>query len=648
MTKPTRAAAAQPGDARWSKFDGSLLAALATGFRGYATGGPGVPTLSIGLTIRVGDGHTAETIRSRLATLFAREGRLTSSHLQDLAQLGRAHLTADVTQAQFLLLADAPFVSEVELCANFAPYRPVPRLVADPASASAPAAPLRSAKTRIVGLIDHGCPFAHHALRTAAGQTSVFAIWDQDPVPDFPAQQCTMPAGFGYGRQVDGATLNGWIAASTSGGRIDEELCYRTAGYPVMRSRYTHGSLTVGLLAANWVSPSLRDVGPNPPANPLPNADLVFVQLPRDVPLAPFSGGIARCTIDGLRYMLDCAPDNAEVVVVVDYGSEMGPHDGSSWFEQALDAIVHDALSERNIRLRVVLPSGNSHELRRHAVVFEQAQMHGAPATLGWWIPRANDVPSLAELWFDAGHANFEFTVTPPGAAAPVIRFNAGADTEVKWPAAGQPSCVVICKQVGQQHQVVIQIAPTSRTSAGPSATRSGVWTLGFNAVNNQVAGPVHCYTGWGGRSPGVAQRIWPSRFIASASQAPNVIVTGNGSILGSGCGVAPLVIGGHEKWGDQRRADYSGAGAGRGGTRLGANLVAVTEESPCLPGLLCLGNRSASRVRARGTSFAAPQVAREMAVTGQIPVGHARPLPTGPGTVNKKKPRPDYREPRL
>lgn len=635
---------AQPGDAHWVKFDGALLAALRTGFRGYAPSGPGLSTISVGLTARVDEANPAEAIRQRLAQWFGSQGRLTLAQLRDLDTRGLAYLTADVTRTQLELLANASFVSEIELCANFAPYRPVPRLVADPAAASGPAAPFRSTKGKIIGLIDHGCPFAHQMLRTQAGGTSVFAIWDQDPVPDFPALECTMPAGFEYGRQVDATAMNGWIAAATRSGRIDEDLCYRLAQYPVMRSRYTHGSLVLGLLASNWLSPSLRDVQGN---QALPDADLVFVQLPRDVPLAPARGSIDRCTVDGLRYILDCAPDGAQVVVVVDYGSEMGPHDGTSWFEQAIDELIAGAHADRGIQLEVVFASSNSHELKRHAVVFGSAPTDGASAQLGWAIPKSNDVPTVAELWVQAGGEHLEFTVTPPGAAAPVLRFDASAENALMWPAAGSASCVVVCKKFGPQTMIRVQIAPTSRTDAGPAAARPGVWMLGFNGVQGQAAGPIHCYTDWGGRSPGVAQRIWASRFIAFAGQSGNVDVTGDGSILGSGCGGATRLIGGYEKWGSHRRAEYSGAGAGRG-ARQGADLLAISEESPSLPGLLCLGTHSASRVRARGTSFAAPQVAREIVVSGAMPAGQGRRPGTSPGTVNKTKPRPEYGEPHL
>ena len=42
----------------------------------------------------------------------------------------------------------------------------------------------------------------------------------------------------------------------------------------------------------------------------------------------------------GITVLAEALGRCAEVTVVVDYGSEMGPHDGTSWFEQAVDALV--------------------------------------------------------------------------------------------------------------------------------------------------------------------------------------------------------------------------------------------------------------------------------------------------------------------
>jgi len=179
----------------------------------------------------------------------------------------------------------------------------------------------------------------------------------------------------------------------------------------------------------------------------------------------------------------------------------------------------------------------------------------------------------------------------------------------------------------------------------------TGAWRIG---LKYQVASaqPVHLYTCWGGRNPGLPQRLQPTRFIVPKGMN-GVRVTGTGSLLGSGCGQTTLMAGGYERWIRLARAEYSGGGAARGGKRavlapsgkVGADWLAATDEYPSLPGLLCIGTRSAALIRAQGTSFAAPQAARKLSA-GVLAVfpAPAQALPQG----SVQKPRDEYFEPRI
>ncbi|MDO8449893.1 MAG: hypothetical protein Q7T10_13935 [Rhodoferax sp.] len=637
-----------------AKLDPYLLAAISTGFADYSLGLGDTSTVAIGFKVVATPTQGAEDVEHELGRLFASTGheRLTTAHLGSLVQTGCAYLTANVSFDLLRQLAAAAVVTEIQLCANLAPNRPVPRLVADQTGKSASRSPLRAAKDKILGLIDHGCPFAHRAF-LAAGKTRVFAIWDQDELPDFPVKMGSIPSGYGYGRQVGADSLNQFIRDATTTGRIDEDLCYRLAEYGAVRSRSTHGSLTMGLLASRWLSPSLSATGRSQPVAEAADADIIFVQLPRDVLLAPARGSIDRCTLDGIRYILDCAPDNAHVAVVVDYGTEMGPHDGSSWFERALDAMVDEALRQRNIKLDVVFPSGNSHDKYRHAVVWPGACVADSQAELGWWIPKGNDAPVTVEIWMEHVHSDFEFSLIPPGAASTPITFNANTDIIRAWPAAGAPLCVIVDRQFGEQRQIVLQVSPTNLSRKHPAAAPSGIWTLTFKASAGALAGPLFAYACWGGQNPGIPKRLDAGRFIVRPNQMGLVSVQGDGSILGSACGEKTLMIGGHEMWGHLDRANYSSGGACRGGPLKnkanGANWLAATEESPVLGGLLCLGTRSGSLVRARGTSFAAPQVAGKITAKASRSVPHVPyPGPLKAGYVKNCKARKEYGERRL
>ena len=173
-------------------------------------------------------------------------------------------------------------------------------------------------------------------------------------------------------------------------------------------------------------------------------------------------------------------------------------------------------------------------------------------------------------------------------------------------------------KFLDSQWHWLIQIAPTRIAPSNASTAPSGRWRLGFLSLSDQCK-PIHVYTCWGGRNDGFPQRIMPTKFFASENKKDWVEILGAGSVLGSGCGKKPLLIGGHEKWGSKQRSPYSGAGKPRGGEKKGADWLAPSEESPSLPGLLCIGTRSGIVRRVAGTSVAAPQAARAFVALGTV-----------------------------
>ena len=62
------------------------------------------------------------------------------------------------------------------------------------------------------------------------------------------------------------------------------------------------------------------------------------------------------------------------------------------------------------------------------------------------------------------------------------------------------------------------------------------------------------------------------------------------------------------------RKSPYSSAGPARGGPRIGPDYVLPCDESYALGGIRAGGNRSGAVFRLRGTSTAAPQLARQIA----------------------------------
>ena len=671
-----------------AKMDPYLLGALLSQFAhydDYADGGS-TPLVSVGFTVALppGDAETSSAQATLAGWLAEHPGtRITEAHLQPLTHGARAaYVTADVSPALLLVLGAAPFVTEVQLCANPLPRRPLPARPVTPASARA--TPLRTAKKKILATIDHGCAFAHQMLQKS-GSTRVWALWDQDPRPDFDPAQGTTPIGYGYGRQVGRDVLDACVAPQPPVPGWNEDRCYARARYGAVQSRMTHGMWVTGLLGSAMQSPSLTASGHAEPypAEEDPDADLIFVQLPRGIPLAPGLGSIDRAVLDGLRYIADCAPDDADIAVVIDYGTDMGPHDGSSWFERALDALTEDLRAHRNVQLNVFYAAGNAHDARRHAVIWGEpkppavggdvpaAEPPVAPqiaGTLAWWLPMSNAAPVAMELWFAEDAPPCYLSVQPPEGGAP-LQIDVSQDWLGAPPGLLPAQCVVVSQRrpgpaggAAWQRQVLIDVGPTQGPDAagGAPAAPAGVWRITLTPNAGQRVKPVHAYTCWGGHNPGVPQRAHATRFVAppdGVRQTGPVDVTGTGSVLGSGCGGSNLVwmAGGYERWGKRLRARYSSGGGVRGGKRsaplgapphLGADGVAATEQSSALPGLLMLGTRSASRSRGRGTSFAAPQAARQWlagTLTTQPPPAHP-----APGPYSVQLPRDEYDEPRI
>jgi hypothetical protein len=576
---------------------------------------------SIGLTVNGKTVDDRKKAREKIGKLFLQEKHsgMNEAHwpISNIVTFENVFLTARITFDFLFKLASLAMVTQVQLCEDPA-IRRAPRSRGTKVNQSKSAEIPKSLARRIVAVIDNGCPFAHEALQNLSGTSNIHAIWDQDLQPDFPQASGTIPEGFNYGRQVLKAQLNKWLNANRKDGNLDEDACYKSALYPAMRARASHGSLVLGLLTSDRARGTLKGAK-RLARSKQKDTDIIFVQVPRSIPLAPSRGSVERCMLDGIRYVLLCAPDGASVSIVLDYGTEMGPHDGSSWFERAVDQIVTEA-KLRSIDLFPVFCSGNGFEDSRHIVLNPHANKASSfTVSYNWHVPRGTDSDSFMELWTnDDDQPMIEFK-GPRG-------FHQTLDTATSTDSPQLPQTspiepqTILCKKVGKQYQVLLRVAPSRFDSELPLGA-AGNWTITLQWSIDRLnqAASVHAYTHWGGHNIGFPQRVWAPRFTASSQSLANksVVIDGLGSTWGSACGTLSISAGGYEKWGMNRKAPYSSMGAIRNGTDK-PNYHAVTEEFPSIDGILSIGHRSGVVVRGKGTSFAAPQVARSLAINGQ------------------------------
>lgn len=242
----------------------------------------------------------------------------------------------------------------------------------------------------VIGFVDTGVDLAHADFRLADGATRVLYAWDE-----------TAP-GSGPGRVGD-AQLD--YGAECLRADIDAGRCG-------LRDRLGHGTHVAGIAAGDG-SATGKGMPPYRYVGVAPAADLVVVK-----------GGDASIStagvLDGVAYIFGrAAALGRPSVVNLSLGTQVGPHDGSTLFERALDNLVGPG---RIITVAVGNNAANGDEVP----AFVRAPIHvsgrvGASAesrelVVPAYAPAAgakND-GALLDLWYD-GRDSLAVVVTSPG-----------------------------------------------------------------------------------------------------------------------------------------------------------------------------------------------------------------------------------------
>ena len=304
-------------------------------------------------------------------------------------------------------------VARFDLQMPLVPQRP--RIEAPIATSIGEARAQVSEKRLLIGVIDSGCPFAHHQFRDRSGPgTRVLGLWDQNENSGFARVGGYRPRDLGYGCEITQASLNALIARCSPGGVVCEDTCYSAAGYREVSRRMAHGAAVLGLFAGDVPLTLGAPIDPDEvprwtalEGEPVRDADIAFVQLPRAAVQDSSSAGLPRLLLDGIRYILSLAGEKTEHVIInLSEGSSRGTHDGASIFEEALRE-----LAALDTRLKVVIAAGNTYDEQRHAVL---GGTGAAPGPVTFRLPPGCESGAAVVVRMPNGDG-YALRVTAPG-----------------------------------------------------------------------------------------------------------------------------------------------------------------------------------------------------------------------------------------
>ncbi len=472
----------------------------------------------------------------------------------------------------------------------------------------------------LLAVIDNGCPFAHLDLRRpGTTDTRVVRLWDQNP-HDPSDDSGVAPVGFGYGGELTQSQLNALMQAATSAsGVVDEERCYRLAGYePVLRRR-SHGAHALGMLAGarRWAGHS----GAPGPLLPLlntdaaANADIVFVQFPQQLMDCVSVASLEHHAIDAFRYIqrIGAEGNYSRAVVSFGYESWVGPHNGSTWFESALSSLVDEAFE-----LQVYLVAGNAKDKRAHVRLGGEAQSE----TVHLRLPPDQEIPTFVEVWAPSTIDDLQVRIEAPNSqAAATLTWG----HTVAWPAQDRAQVAAAMHRAPAAGEplscALLRWAPTRSAEPGQAVAPHGVWSIRVSSERSKLAG-VHAYVGRAQADMGAPRRGLQPHFVRRTDKQE--ALDREGTLNGHACGTNPRIVVVGAYYGDDfpyrmdpqqrsmrgRSADYSASGL-TNGERQRPDVSVPVDDGLFLAGSLAMGTRSACVIRMNGTSVAAPLLAR-------------------------------------
>jgi subtilisin family serine protease len=456
-------------------------------------------------------------------------------------------------------------------------------------------AKIAAGKSRIVvGIIDDGCAFAHYNFLNIKSErpscnveSRILSLWDQSEVKPAPSAPWTKPNGFDYGRvltkQAIDQVLDRHLDPQT--GELREDAVYKDVGYLIDVG--SHGTHVMDIAAGNGNAGSWQGVAPN--------ADIIFVQIPKTAMGNPEKSVLTGYLLDGIKYIFSEAGDKA-AVVNISYGGYGGPHDGTSLFECAMDDLLKDANNRA-----IVISAGNAYDANCHAS--GDIDPAAKSKQLRWLVGEDDPTLNIMEIWYD-GKSELELELTPPSAAAPlVVRLGRACSIRQKEKIVGWAFHRKI-DPTNQDNHILIALRPSRSDATGEEVAPapSGTWLvqLSNNKGRKQVT-----FDAWIERDDAGSRKLGKKLQSSFAPDDASPDCT-----LGSfATGRETIIVGGYNTETGEI-CSYSASGPTRDRERRRKpDVCAPAEEDAAGSGILSATSLSSQPTAMNGTSAAAPHV---------------------------------------